>query len=144
MCDWADQGDPGVVDMRCMIVDDNVAFLHAMRSMLEHDGASVVAMAANGRDAVERAAGCRPDVVLIDVRLGVESGYDVAHRIEARAVATADWRPAIILLSTHPEDELADRIAANPSYGFLDKTMVSVTRVRELLFGWTGRTPHQP
>jgi DNA-binding NarL/FixJ family response regulator len=125
-----------------MIIDDDVAFLHAMRSMIEQDpGSSVVGTAANGRDAVERAEACRPDVVLVDVRLGVESGYDVAHRIEERAVATADWRPAVILLSTHPEDELADRIAANPSYGFLDKTTVSVAQVRELLFAKTGRMP---
>jgi DNA-binding NarL/FixJ family response regulator len=140
MCDRVEEGDPGVMDMRCMIIDDNVAFLHAMRSMIEQDGARVVDMALNGHDAVERAESCRPDVVLIDVRLGAESGYDVAHRIEERAVATDGPPPAIILLSTHPEDELADRIAANPSYGFLDKTTVSLTRVRELLLGWTGRS----
>jgi CheY-like chemotaxis protein len=121
------------MDVRCMIVDDNASFLRAMTSMIERDGAPVVGTASNGADALERAAACRPDVVLLDVRLGTESGFDLAHRIEERAAADSGRKPAIILVSTHAEDELADRIAANPSYGFLDKTTVSVEGIRDLL-----------
>lgn len=124
--------------MRCMIIDDNVGYLCAMRSMLERDGASVVGEASNGQDAVERAVSCRPDVMLIDVRLGSESGFDIAHRVERRAVATPDWRPAIILVSTHSREELADRIAANPSFGFLNKTTLSMPQIRALHDVWTG------
>ena len=40
-------GESGVMDMRCMIIDDNVAFLHALRSMLERGGASVVGFASS-------------------------------------------------------------------------------------------------
>lgn len=132
MCAGPGQGDPGSMEMRCLIVDDNASFLHAMCSMLERDGATIVGTASNGDDAVERARACRPDVVLIDVRLGWESGFDVAHRVE-EAAAVGGRRPAIIMVSTHVEDELADRIAANPSFGFLDKTLVSRDRIRELL-----------
>lgn len=139
MRDRGRTGDPEVMDMSCMIIDDNVGFLHAIRSMLERDGAPVVGVASNGSDAVERVVSCRPDVVLIDVRLGSESGFDVAHRVEELAVMTPGWRPAIILFSTHAEEELADRIAANPSFGFLDKTTVSVAQIRALHFAWTGR-----
>lgn len=141
MRDGGPAGESGVMDMRCMIIDDNVGFLHALRSMLERDGASVVGFASNGQDAVERAASCRPDVVLIDVRLGSESGFDIAHRVERRAVTTSDWRPVIILVSTYAEDELADRIAANPSFGFLDKTTLSVPQIRDLHAVWAGRPP---
>src|SRR4051812_47436833 len=102
-----------------MIVDDNEAFLHAMACMLERDGAPVVGTASNGADALECVQACRPDAVLVDVRLGDESGFDVAHRIEERAAAVTGGSPAIILVSTHAEGELADRIAAHPSYGFV-------------------------
>ena len=129
------------MDMRCLIVDDNVAFLHAIRSMLERDGALVAGTAANGGEAVERAEACRPDVVLIDVRLGPESGFDVARRIEARAAAASGWQPVIMLLSTHAEDELADRMAAHPSFGFLDKTTISIEKIEDLHVGRTGRAP---
>lgn len=135
--------DPGVMDMRCMIIDDNVGFQYGIRSMLERDGASVVGQASNGHDAVERAAACRPDVVLVDVRLGSENGFDIAHRVEQRAAATPDWRPMIILISTHTQDEVADRIAANPSFAFLDKTTLSASQIRELHAVWTGRAPER-
>jgi CheY-like chemotaxis protein len=127
-----DQGDPGPMEMRCLMVDDNACFLHAMRSMLERDGVTIVGAASNGDEALERAGTCRPDVVLIDVRLGCENGFEVAHRIEELAAA-GGRRPTIIMVSTHVEDELADRIAANPSFGFLNKTLVSRDRIRELL-----------
>ena len=124
--------------MRCLLVDDNVAFLHAMRAMLERDGATVVGMASNGDDAETQVRTRRPDVVLVDVRLGYESGFDVAHRIEEQSVV-GSRRHAIILVSTQPEDEIADRIAANPSYGFLDKTTVSVEKVRKAIAARLGR-----
>jgi CheY-like chemotaxis protein len=127
-----DQGDPEVMDMRCFIVDDNLCFLRAIRHMLERDGATVVGTATSGNEAVERALACRPDVVLVDVRLGYESGFDVARRIEELSTV-GSRRPAIILVSTHRADELAERIAANPSFGFLDKTRVSGAKVRALL-----------
>ena len=137
MCDGARPGDSGAMDLRCMIVDDNAGFLQALRSMLERDGASIAGLASNGRDAEKRAASCRPDVVLIDVRLGAESGFDIARRVERRA--TPDWQPMIILVSTHGADELADRIAANPSFGFLDKTTLSASQIRDLHAAWKDR-----
>ena len=133
--------------MRCMIVDDNVSFLLAMASMLERDGALVVATASNGPDALDRAQACDPDVVLVDVRLGGENGFDVARRIEERVTAGTGRRPAIILISTHSEDELADRLAANPTFGFLDKTTVSADKVRRRFHARTGgaaRAPGRP
>jgi DNA-binding NarL/FixJ family response regulator len=126
------------MDMRYLLIDDNVAFLHAMRSMLERDGATVVGMASNGDDAADQVRTSRPDIVLVDVRLGQESGFDVAHRIEEQATVGAS-RPAIVLVSTHAEDELADRIAANPSFAFLDKTTVSVDKIRDLSVARRGR-----
>lgn len=132
MCGRHGPGDAGRMEMRCLVVDDNACFLHAMCSMLERDGAEVVGTASNGDDAVRQARTHRPDVVLVDVRLGFESGFDVAHRIEDLA-AIGGRRPAIVLVSTRAEDELAERIAANPSFDFLDKTLVSGERIRDML-----------
>lgn len=120
------------MDLRCLIVDDDVTFMMAMRHMLERGGIEIAGTASTGAEALERAEDTRLDVVLIDVRLGSESGFDVARRIEERA-AGAGSRPVIALVSTRPEDELADRMAANPSLRFLDKTTVSADKVRELV-----------
>jgi DNA-binding NarL/FixJ family response regulator len=138
MCAGGPRGDPGVMGMRCMIIDDNISFLHALRSMLERDGVSVVSAALNGSDGLDRAFSSRPDVLLIDVRLGSENGFEVAQRMKERAAVTPGWRPVIILLSTHTEYELADRMALNPSFGFLEKTTVSTARVKEMISRLNG------
>jgi CheY-like chemotaxis protein len=124
------------MDMRCLIVDDNHAFRRAMCFMLERDGARVLGMASNGHEALESAVRLRPDIVLIDVRLGGESGFDLACRLRERF--TGEWRPAIILVSTHAEDELAGRMEGGPVAGFLEKTTVSVDRIQELLSSRPG------
>jgi CheY-like chemotaxis protein len=131
MCAERVRGDAEGMDMRCLIVDDNVSFRRAMRYLLERDGAQVLGIASNGSEALEHAEGLRPDIVLMDVRLGSESGFDVAHRLRERF--TEDWRPVIILVSTHAEDELAGRMEASPPLRFLEKTAVSVDKIRELL-----------
>src|SRR4051794_3427282 len=124
-------GDPEVMDMRCLIVDDNASLRKAMRGMLERDGARVLGVASTGSDALEQAVRLRPDVILLDVRLGDECGFDVAHRLEERF--TDKWRPAIIMVSSHAEDELAGRMEASPSLRFLEKTTVSVDKISRLL-----------
>lgn len=132
MCMRSDLGDPEGMEMRYLVVDDNECFLSGICHLLERDGATVVGTASNGDEALVRARTCRPDVVLIDVRLGHESGFDVARRIDALA-PDGGRRPAIVMISTLAEEELADRIAAHPSFGFLDKTIFSSDRLRRVL-----------
>ena len=67
--------------LRCLLVDDNPEFLETARRLLEQQGISVVGIAANSAEAVERAAELQPDVVLIDVHLGKENGLQLARRI---------------------------------------------------------------
>ena len=48
--------------MRCLIVDDNPRFLRAARSLLEHQGITVVGVASNSAEALQRAEELQPDV----------------------------------------------------------------------------------
>ena len=41
--------DPGVMTLRCLIVDDSPRFLDAARGLLERQGVTVVAVASTGR-----------------------------------------------------------------------------------------------
>lgn len=118
---------------QCLLVDDNTVFLTAMRHLLERGGVTVVGTASNSVDAVARARESRPDVVLVDVRLGADSGFDVAERIETSARSETEWQPTIVLLSSHTQDEFSERMAAHPSLGFLDKTTLSAEKVRSLI-----------
>ena len=42
--------------LRCVIVDDSIAFVVAARSLLEHEGMTVLGAATNGADALRQAA----------------------------------------------------------------------------------------
>jgi DNA-binding NarL/FixJ family response regulator len=116
--------------MRCLIVDDSPRFLDAARGLLERQGISVVGVASNSADALKRAEELQPDVTLLDIDLGGESGLELARRLH-RESGPAPLR--LILISTHAEQDYADLIAASPAIGFLPKATLSADAIRDLL-----------
>ena len=114
---------PETAKVRVLIVDDNGAFLYAARRLLAREGLQVVGIAATGDDALRRLDKLRPDVVLVDVELAGESGFDVARRL----VDTRDG-PPVILVSTHAEEDLAELVDESPAIGFLPKASLSARR----------------
>jgi DNA-binding NarL/FixJ family response regulator len=116
------------VILRCLIVDDSLHFLAAARALLERQGLEVVGVASTGAEALQKAVELRPDVTLVDINLGGESGFDVATRLRA----AADPAP-VILISTQTMDDYIDLVRASPALGFLPKTTLSGHAIRELL-----------
>ena len=121
--------DAGFVELRCLIVDDNADFLAAARALLEREGISVVGVATSGEDALERLDELRPDVALIDVDLGDETGFEVARRFADRG----DGAPRVVLISTYAELDVADLVLASPAVGFVSKSQLSGQRIRDVL-----------
>jgi DNA-binding NarL/FixJ family response regulator len=117
------------VTLRCLIVDDNAAFLDAAAALLEREGVTVVGVASASADALAQAQELRPDVVLVDITLGRESGFDVAQRLADRLSAHI----AVILISTHAEADFADLIEELPVAGFMPKSELSADAIRRLL-----------
>jgi DNA-binding NarL/FixJ family response regulator len=117
--------------LRCLIVDDNAHFLEVARNLLEQEGLAVVGLASTSDEALRRAEELRPDVALVDVYLGDESGFEVARRLAA-ANGTGG---RVILISTYPEAEFADLIVESPAVGFLSKSALSRRAIDELLEG---------
>ncbi|MFC5263150.1 response regulator [Kribbella qitaiheensis] len=118
------------MELRCLIVDDSPRFLSAARGLLEREGMVVVAVAMNGDEAVRRATELGPDVTLVDIDLGRESGFDVVRRLTLET----DLAPSsVILVSTHAEEDFAELISASPIAGFLPKTRLSAPAIRDLL-----------
>ena len=110
------------VQLRCLIVDDSHQFLGAARLLLEREGVAVVGIATTSADALRLEGELRPDVVLVDIRLGDESGFELARRLSA----------TVILISTHDRSEYAEEIAASPAAGFIPKTQLSAEAVLRL------------
>jgi DNA-binding NarL/FixJ family response regulator len=111
------------VPLRCLIVDDNPDFLHAATRLLQGEGLEIVGVAASGAEAVEQARALRPGVVLVDVKLGDENGFDVVRQLSG----------PVILISTYAEHDFADMIAESPALGFLSKSRLTASAIEELV-----------
>lgn len=117
-----------IVSRRCLIVDDNPGYLSEARDLLQRQGMRVVGVASNGGDALAISAAGRPDLALVDVDLGAESGLDVA-----RALAMSDEPVQVILISAYAEKDLRELLDDSPAVGFLPKSVVSRAAIEELL-----------
>jgi DNA-binding NarL/FixJ family response regulator len=111
----------------CIIVDDNELFLEAAADLLGREDVDIVGTASNGADAIRLVTELRPDVTLVDVDLGDEDGFELAHRLNEKASAR------VILVSTHAEEDLTHLIAASPAIGFVSKARLSAQAIRDLL-----------
>jgi DNA-binding NarL/FixJ family response regulator len=116
--------------VRCLIVDDNERFLAAARGLLEREGVTVVGTAVSRSEAVRRRRELRPDVTLLDIDLGGESGFDVARRLVDDDAAAA---ASIIMISSHAEADFRDLIDASPVAGFVSKSELSTETIRAAL-----------
>ena len=122
--------------LRCLIVDDSSRFLDAARGLLERQGIAVVGVASNSAEALRRTGELRPDVTLLDIDLGGESGLELARRLHDQ-----DGPVPVILISTHAEADYAELVAASPAVGFLAKSALSAGAIRDLLAGHGGPRP---
>ena len=116
--------------LRSVIVDDNSHFLGAARDLLEREGIEVVGVASTSAEAVQLVEQLRPDVTLVDIDLGEESGFDVVRRLVGATDVNAG---RIVLISTYAEKDFADLIAASPAVGFLSKSDLSAGAIHALL-----------
>jgi DNA-binding NarL/FixJ family response regulator len=119
------------MDLRCLIVDDNASFREEMRGLLTEQGLEVVGGAGSAADARRQIAELRPDVALIDIDLGGESGFALARQLREQPGQGAV--PHLILISTHDEAEYSDLIEASSAIGFLAKIDLSAATIRRML-----------
>jgi DNA-binding NarL/FixJ family response regulator len=116
--------------LRLLLVDDSTHFLQAAQTLLEQEGMQVVAAASTSAEAIERARALQPDVTLVDIDLGDESGFDCALRLAEETGAGAG---RVVLISAYPEADLRELIDASPAIGFLAKSLLSGGAIRQLL-----------
>ncbi len=116
--------------MRLLIVDDNAHFLEVVSDLLEREGMTVVAVASTSAEGLRLAGEVQPDVVLVDIDLGSDSGFDLAREL---ADATSGPRSPVILISAYPEQDIVDLIDDSPAIGFVSKSDLSGRVIAELV-----------
>ncbi len=88
--------------IRVCLVDDQTLVRQGIRSLLALDsGIEVVAEASDGRQAVEVIPQCKPDVVLMDMRMPSMSGLEALQ-----ALSASGGLPPTIILTTFDDDQL--------------------------------------
>src|SRR3954452_2352023 len=115
-----------------LIVEDTLNFYEAARELLEGQGVTVVGYATSSAEALRSVQRLRPEVALVDIDLGADSGFDLARRLAEDVDGDGD-APRVILISTHDEREFVKLFESSPAVGFLAKTELSAERIYELL-----------
>jgi len=88
-----------VIDV--MIVDDHPVFRQGLRNVLAaQEGLQVVAEAANGETAIEKAEAIRPDVVIMDINLPGLNGLQATRELKERCPHTQ-----VIMLTAYDDEE---------------------------------------
>lgn len=101
---------------RVLIADDQALVRTGFRMILKANGIEVVGEACDGLEAVAAAAGLKPDVVLMDIRMPNLDGLEAARRILA-----ADPEIRVLMLTTFDLDKYVYEALASGASGFLLK-----------------------
>jgi two-component system response regulator DevR len=117
--------------LRVLIVDDHAVVRKGLQAVLaEEEGLEVVGEASNADESVDKARALRPDVVLMDIRMGEgddASGIDACRRIRSELAETQ-----VIMFTSYGERESVLSSIVAGATGFLTKN-VSHTRLVEAI-----------
>lgn len=103
--------------IRVLIADDHTLVRESLVGLLQSDpGVQVVAQAADGMQALERAMATRPDVVVTDLSMPGLNGVEVVRRL---CEALPDAR--VLVLTMHQEDEYVLQAVRAGASGYLVK-----------------------
>lgn len=104
------------MNARVVIADDEPMMLTALAELLSYNGIDVVALAANGADAVGAVAEMRPDVVLMDLRMPGIDGIEASRRI------SRSWPDVqVLILTAYDDDQLREAASDVGAYCYLVK-----------------------
>ena len=101
--------------LRIAVADDEPDMRDYFQKCLPRLGHQVVAVAADGRELVEKARATRPDLVITDIKMPVMDGIDAATRIYQ------EWPVPVILVSAYHDTKLIERAEADHILGYLVK-----------------------
>jgi DNA-binding NarL/FixJ family response regulator len=102
---------------------------------------TIVGMASTIAGALRQVRALRPDLVLVDIGLGNESGFDLARLLTQDGQGGQGVGADVILISTVAETDYAELIAESPAAGFLAKSELSARGISLGISRILGYTP---
>ena len=105
-----------VAGANILVVEDQRAVAGALRMRLRGLGYDVLGIAKDGKEAIEKARDLRPDLILMDIRLGDGiDGIEAAHRIRTQ------FDIPVVYVSAYADRDLLDRARSTQPAGFINK-----------------------
>jgi DNA-binding NarL/FixJ family response regulator len=103
--------------LRILIADDHSVVRAGLRSLLEsHPGWEVCAEAADGREAVEKAAKLKPHVAVLDIGMPLLNGVEATRQIRKSSPDTE-----ILVLTMHESEDLVQQVTEAGARGYILK-----------------------
>ncbi|MEP6506660.1 MAG: response regulator transcription factor [Gemmatimonadales bacterium] len=103
---------------RILIVDDHSVVRRGVRALLEsQDGWEVCGEADNGREAIEKVAELKPDLVVLDVSLPGLNGLEATPQI-----LKASPNTEVLVLTMHHSEELVRQVLRSGAKGYVLKS----------------------
>jgi DNA-binding NarL/FixJ family response regulator len=128
------------VTIRVLIADDQPVVRDGLAMLLDLiDDVEIVATAADGIEAVERARADRPDIVLMDLRMPRLEGADATRQILAAYPETR-----VLVLTTYADDQFLFPALQAGARGYLTKDATAEQiehAIRALIAGQTHLDP---
>lgn len=130
--------------IRVLVADDHRIVREGLVSLLVESGeCAVVAEAADGVEAVEKAVASDPDVAVLDLTMPRLNGIEAVRRIREQAPRTR-----VLVLTVHEEEEYVVPVVRAGAAGYLVKDSAAselLAAVRALAAGkgWFGPQPAQ-
>jgi len=106
--------------IKILVADDHAILREGLKRIVEAAGLVVVAEAATGHEALEKARETQPDVVLLDVSMPGKGGLETAQELKERHP-----RLRVLMLTVHPEDHYAVRCLKGGADGYLTKDIAA-------------------
>jgi DNA-binding NarL/FixJ family response regulator len=126
--------------VRVLLADDQALFREALATLLgARPEVTVVGEAADGAEALIRAAELRPDVVLMDLRMPVLDGIAATRRLRVEQPGVR-----VLALTTFDDDEEVFAALRAGAVGYLLKDVSSARLVEALLAAVRGESVLQP
>jgi DNA-binding NarL/FixJ family response regulator len=114
--------------LRVLLVDDSLAFLTAAQALLSQQGLLVVGTARTSEQAMTLVERVRPDVAVVDLHLGEESGLDLADQL-----AAVGGSPVVILTSSRAALDVEELLGGHPVRGFVAKHQIGAALIEQMV-----------
>src|SRR5688572_13199666 len=118
---------------RVLLADDHVPVLESVSRLLA--GAfDIVALAGDGRQALDLARRFRPDVVVLDVAMPELDGFQTLEQLRRDGPETR-----VVFLTMHRDDELVSAAINAGAHGYVLKSRIQLDLIRAIDHALAGR-----